>query len=599
MDDEDLSLPRLVLRGASHGAALGLLVGGLEALPLGVLVTMPLGLTGLLPLVALAAISFGLLGFVVSFVVGWPIHLLLRRVVVSRALSLQLAVTALLLVGYLFGGFAYDEWTGGRAWAAAFLLALPVFLFVTTFLLSGRLYRMAEFGQKAPVGFWPVALGGMLLLQVAGVGLSLSRDTGGRGALPDDPRFVVIAVDGLRADLGSAQTPHIDRLVTEGAVFTQVISPTPDPAGAVAAVLTGLPPTTHRVLDGDDHLLRASALLSATLSDEGYAVGGFVSDRRLGAWRGFGYGFQTYDDAVSATLPGLSRQRVAGDVGRLLGLFPDTRSAPATVDAFLGWLDAHQDLPFFALVHLQEPVAPFEPHGLPGFEANGTPSDPLLDHAARMASGRTSFDAGEVRILRRMYQEEVALVDQQVGRILQAIDAHGIADNTVVVLIGTSGQHLGEHGVWHHAGLRDETVHVPMVLRVPGAGRGSVITAQTRLQDLYPTVLEHAEIGARHEAQAMSVLGFFEGTRKLGLAAPLLGRDADGAWQVGRRTGGMKYIRTLSTGQEQLYDLDADPEEEHDLVGESEDAVQGPRRETDRDARRAAALLGVPLTAVE
>ncbi len=597
--DDDLSLPRLVMRGALHGAALGLLVGGLEALPLGVLVTMQLSIGGLLALVATAAISFGILGFLVAFLVGWPIHLLLRRVVVSRALSLQLATTGLVLVGYLFGGFAVDEWINGRAWAAVFLAALPIFLFATIFLLSGRLYRMGEFGQKAPIGFWPAALGGMVVLQAAGVGLSLSRDTGGRGALQSDPRFVVIAVDGLRADLGSAETPNIDRLVTDGAVFTQVITPTPDPAGAIASLLTGLPPTTHQVLRPDDHLLRARGLLSATLSSEGYAVGGFVSDPAIGAWRGFGHGYQIYDDARFAALPGLSRQRIVGDLGRLLGYFSDPRTGAATVDAFLAWQAAHADLPTFALVQLREPRTPFVAHGLPGYEANGTPDAPLVDHAARIRERRTSYDATEVRTLRRLYREEVAYVDLQVGRILEGIEATGHADNTVVVLVGTGGQHLGEHGLWDTSGLRDEVVHVPLVLKVPGVGRGGVVTSQTRLLDVFPTVLEHAEIEPRHEAQALSVLGFFDGSRKVGLAAPLAGQDEEGRWLAGRRTGGMKYIRTLSTGDELLFDIDEDPEEDHDLASEGAEAILGPRRETDRDARRLAALLGVTLVSVD
>lgn len=595
---DDLSLPNLVLRGALHSAALGLLIGGLEALPLGALVTLPPSLIQISLLTVVAALAFSVLGFVVAFLIGWPIHFVLRNVVVSRGLSLQVALTTLLLVGYLFGGFAWDELNGGRAWAAAVLLAMPVFLGVTIFLLAGRLYRMAEFGQRPPVGIWPVAGLGALAMMGLGIGLSMSRDLGGQDGLDSDPRMVVVVVDGLRADLGSAETPNLDRLVSEGAVFTQAVSPTPDPAGAVASLMTGLPPTTHRILRDSDRMIRAKALMASTLADSEYATAGFVSSPDLGAWRGFDYGFHVYDDARASWLPGASRERVLGDVGRLLGLYEGRRPAERTVDAFLSWLDG-RETPFFALVHLSEPLAPFEPHGLPGFEANGTPDAPILDHAARIEAGSLSFDATETRSLRRLYKEEVAVVDAQVGRILDGLTAKGLDDRAVVVVVGSVGHHLGEHGIWHADGLRDETIHVPLIIKIPGKGTGQVVSQQVRMEDLYPTLLEHAQVEPRHQAQGLSLLGFFDGSRKRGLMARMIGRDADGSWVAGARSGTGKVIRNLGTGDVEAFDLEGDPEEAHDVWAEAADALSAEADASERMARTLAVLLGVPLVVDE
>lgn len=561
---EDSSLPRLVLRGAVHGAALGLLIGGLEALPLGVLVTAPLGFVGIALLCIVAAVSFSVAGFAVAFVVGWPVHWLLQRVVVSRGLALQLALTGLILIGYLFGGFALDELNGGRPAAAGFLAGLPVFLFVAIFLLSGRLYRMSEMGQRPVVGFWPVAVGGAIALMAVGIGLNQSRDTGGRGALPSDPRVVVIAVDGLRADMGGADVPRLEALASSGWTFSDAITPMPSPAPAIAAVLTGLPPAQNQVLRQGDRLPRAKGLLSRTFAEEGYAAGGFVSDTRLGDRWGFGYGFQVYDALQDAPVAGLDRERLWGDLGGALGLFGARRSASSTVDRAVDWMESHAELPFFALIHMSDPH----------FDA--TPADGI-----------------EERELARAYRTRVAEVDRQVGRVLDAVDRHGLTDNTVIVVTGTSGVSLGEGGAWGSRGLTDASVHVPLIVRVPGVAEGEILEAQVRLQDLFPTLLDHAEITARHQPEALPLQGLADGSRERGLAAVLTARTPDGAWWVGVRSGGRKYGRRLDTGEEFLFDLDDDPDELRDIAGDRPQALAEERAKVQSQVRRVGSLLEI------
>ncbi|MFK7931241.1 MAG: sulfatase [Myxococcota bacterium] len=560
---QDSSLPRLVMRGAVHGAALGLLVGGLESLPLAVLVTAPLGAVGVLLLCAVAAVSFAVAGALVSFVVGWPVHFLLQRVVVSRGLALQLALTGLILVGYLFGGFAYEEWSDGRTGAALFLAALPLFLFFSIFLLSSRLYRMEELDQKPPIGFWPAAVAGAALLIAGGLGLSLTRDTGGRGALESDPRFVVIAVDGLRHDFGGADTPNLDRLAASGVVFKDAITPTPSPGPAVASLLTGLPPLRHKLLLDHHTLVRAKGLLSLTLSEAGYAVGGFVSDPRLADAQGFGYGFQTYDATQPTWVAGIERERIWSDLGRVFGWFRSSRPASRTVDAFLGWMTDHAEVPFFALVHLSDPQ----------FEAS--PADEM-----------------EERALVRAYRERVSHVDEQVGRIVNALTAEGLKKNTVVMVVGTSGVSLGTEGQFGARALTDDTVHVPLIVSFPDGVDPGVIYSQVRIYDVFPTVLEHAEVEPRHQAEALSLQGLIDGSRKRGLAAVLFSSHG-GRPMVGLRSADMKYVREVGPDQEWLFDLREDPDELNSLNDAQPDTLVEFRARVKPELLRARALLHV------
>lgn len=596
MDDTRIHI--LVLFGALRCGGMGLLVGSIEALTLAVTLKLPVGIVGYLTLAGVAVGSFGLFGLLIGAVLGVPVHLALRRVVVSRGLAVQLAVTTAVLFATLFSGFALEEWFDGRAWVAVFLAVFPLFLMAVVFLLAGRLFRLREMGQRSPLPFLPTALVAALCVVGAGTALQASKDSGGSGALDSDPRVLVVVVDSLRADLGGAPAPAFDRLATLGAMFSDAVTPSPETAPAVASLFTGLPPLRHEVLRDGDRLRRVRALLAATFEDEGYATGGFVSDPALSHELGFDFGFRVYDDDVGAPIPGVERLRLGGLAVAALGLADGSRSGDVTTSRFLGWLDDHADVPFFAVVHLHEPREPFVPHGLPGFAANGTPTQPLLDHRGRL--GETDFSETDQRVLRRLYQEEVATVDRNLGRMIASIEAHDLMDKTVVVVVGTGGELLGEHGgAFTHRGLFDPTVKVPLLLHVPGAEGDVVVSPQVRIHDLYSTLLLHAELEPRHQAEAIPLLDYLSGKRSKPLWTPVVGKDVNGTWVVGARNNGIKYIRTLDTGHERLFDVDEDPDEARDQALAMPDTLRDARGLVASDAVRLGKAVGVPVAPVD
>jgi len=164
------------------------------------------------------------------------------------------------------------------------------------------------------------------------------------------------------------------------------------------------------------------------------------------------------------------------------------------------------------------------------------------------------------------YYASVTYMDAQVGRILDAVDRLGIADNTHIVFISDHGWLLGEHGSWQKPSLFEPACRVPLIIRSPGYEKsaGKKVTALTEFVDIYPTFAEFAGLG---DAVPEAVQG-----RSL---VPLL-RDPSGReWRskpaysvMGNKRAVQRSIRTeryrysrYTTGEEELYDHDNDPEE--------------------------------------
>jgi arylsulfatase A-like enzyme len=144
-----------------------------------------------------------------------------------------------------------------------------------------------------------------------------------------------------------------------------------------------------------------------------------------------------------------------------------------------------------------------------------------------------------------LYDGEVAYLDRQVGRLLGFLEARGMMENTLVVLIADHGENLGEHGILdRHIGLLDTTLHVPLMIRWPGASReGRRINGLVQTIDVFPTLL--AAAGLKPPASDGVDLRELTGEKKSGRRAVF----AEHAGKLGLmvRTPGNEYM--LSQGQ--------------------------------------------------
>jgi arylsulfatase A-like enzyme/Flp pilus assembly protein TadD len=379
------------------------------------------------------------------------------------------------------------------------------------------------------------------------------------------PNVILITLDTVRADrmgfLGSKRglTPNLDTLARQSAVFTRAYSQVPLTAPSHATILTGTYPQFNQVADFQIPLARELPYAPEILRAHGYHtaafVGAIILDPTARFAPGFDRGFDTYDAGFRAWHSGEDRYHTT-----------ERRGAEVMAHA-LAWLNQHPRGPFFMWIHLYDPHHPYEP------------PEP---YKSKYASAP--------------YDGEIAYTDSAVGKFLSQLRARGLYDNSVIAVMADHGEALGDHGEdTHGIFLYDETIHVPLVIKLPGtasAGKVSKGTVSTgkriedpvELVDVLPTILQAVKIPVPPEVQGESLLGMLTMKPKPAsaasaeaIAATSPGRPAYAETDYPHRAYGWSSLRSLRTGKylyikaprQELYDQLADPKAEHDLSSAS------------------------------
>jgi tetratricopeptide (TPR) repeat protein len=276
-----------------------------------------------------------------------------------------------------------------------------------------------------------------------------------------DASMVLISIDTLRADhlpvygYATGATPSIDRLAREGVVFEDVYSHCPLTLPSHASMLTGLLPVHHGVRDNIGFQLDAGhSTLATRFHAAGWRTGAAVSAYVLRGATGIGQGFELYDDAIE----------VKGGTESIGSL---QRDGAAAVDALSRWIAGLGRARFFAFLHLYEPHSPYAPP--PRYQGKGLP-----------------------------YDGEISYADELAGRLLEALRSAGLYDRAIVALTSDHGEGLNDHGEAEHGiFVYREAVHVPLVLRLPGAARaGTRVAGSAGHVDLAATLLDLAGVAA-------------------------------------------------------------------------------------------------------
>jgi iduronate 2-sulfatase len=111
------------------------------------------------------------------------------------------------------------------------------------------------------------------------------------------------------------------------------------------------------------------------------------------------------------------------------------------------------------------------------------------------------------RQARQAYYASISFMDAQVGRVIESLDRHGLAENTVIVFTSDHGYHMGEHGLWQKMSLFEESARVPMLIVAPGAGSaGGVVSAPVSQVDLFPTLAELCGVTPPTNLQGQSLV---------------------------------------------------------------------------------------------
>lgn len=253
-----------------------------------------------------------------------------------------------------------------------------------------------------------------------------------------------------------------------------------------------------------------------------------------------------------------------------------------TAVRFLGSYDRPE--PFFLKVSFIRPHSPYDPPNrcFKMYQDAALPEAEVGDWAGRYAPRSSASNdlwhgklpAGEIRTSRQAYYGSVTFVDEQIGRILETLEQRKLLDETLILFISDHGDMLGDQNLWRKSYGYEQSAHIPMLMRPPsgmGLGPGGqAITNPVEIRDVLPTFLDAAGASIPESIEGKSLLRLIktkgEGWRPYIDLEHNICYGAENHWN-GLTDGRWKYLYLAMDGEEQLFHLESDPHELHDLAG--------------------------------
>jgi arylsulfatase A-like enzyme len=359
------------------------------------------------------------------------------------------------------------------------------------------------------------------------------------------PNVLLIILDATRVDHCSCYnpalptTPALDELAEDGLTFQAAFACAPWTLPAMSAILTGLYPAQNDV-EAKRLLAPTDQTLASRLKAQGYATFAISKNNWFGSEFGLTQGFdvfhklwqllQTKTDLTEVSLaqayPGqnlvisAARSALHGNwlknavnlVSRRVKALRDSDyGARRTLRPVQQWISA-QSGPWFALVHYLEAHLEYKPpiQWAQRFTDDWPQAQTLLAadqvrRCYRHITGIERLTPEELQVWRQLYAAEVAYQDQAMGQLLRWLKQTGRYDDTLVIVVADHGESLGEHGLLNHLyGVYDPLIHVPLVMRGPGIGRGGQVSGLVQTNDIFGTVL--SAVGAPLPDHARSLL---------------------------------------------------------------------------------------------
>ena len=356
-----------------------------------------------------------------------------------------------------------------------------------------------------------------------------------------------IAVDDLRPELKSygtneMLTPNIDRLATKGVKFNNAFCQYPVCNPSRASFMTGLRPDELGIVSNDialRHKWPDIVTLPQLFRNNGYFTAGIGKLFHAGVEENNKKVFFRDDASFDHfyTARGIVPLIGKDGVGRRLGdgtvrwatWLAAEGGDEAQMDGLVAAeavkvLEKHHDKPFFISVGFHKPhdpfVAPkeyFEHYPLEDIQLANDPEDrtPLLEYAIPDMYNFPSFTDKDRREFKRAYQACTTFTDTQIGKLFKVMDRLKLWDNTIVIMIGDHGYHLGEHGWWNKVTVFDLGARAPMMMWVPGEREmGQATNSVVELLDLYPTLIDYCELEAPHALSGASLRTVLEAPAK-------------------------------------------------------------------------------------
>ncbi|MDE2079075.1 MAG: sulfatase [Patescibacteria group bacterium] len=402
---------------------------------------------------------------------------------------------------------------------------------------------------------------------------------------------IIVGMDAMRADhihaLGYPleTTPNLDALIAHSYTFTNAISASNWTVPGFMSIFTGVFPSIHKVVNKYVTYTPTSQILSnlqqlspnidtlaQSMKANGYATGGFTGDAGVNHVFGDGAGFDVYTDNITF-----------GDLAN-----SDTHAT--------AWLDSLQKgQKFFMFYHgydmhgmnyLPPAERIFVPKNYTG-PYDGSPAEEAKLREQQLLPGGIHLTPQDVAFWTGLYDSKVHEADAEFGNFLNQLKARGLLKNTIIVILADHGEEIYDHGgIDHGQSLYDELIHVPLIVSIPNAPGGVQISGQVTTMDIGKAILNL--VGATPNAAFASqtagrpnLVTYLEDPSKPGYTVYVETDYRDYTHERSIRTpDGWTYILTLESGKEELYNLNTDPTEHTNLIGNPVDQTEAEKLRT-------------------
>jgi iduronate 2-sulfatase len=480
----------------------------------------------------------------------------------------------------------------------------------------------------------------LLVLALASL-IACSCDVAEKSATTARPNVLFICVDDLKPLLGCygderVKSPNIDRLAARGMLFERAYCNQAVCAPSRNALLTGLRSTTLGIYDLGTNFREAvpdAVTLPQMFKRNGYrteAMGkifhvGHGNHEDPASWsvphwqakvvayagpQGSGTNGLTREEALFSNVSGkqvaeLPRGAPYENLDVPDDVYPDGQIANEAIRR-LQATKTNSEVPFFLAIGFVKPHLPFcapkkywELYDRAAFKTapRQTPPEGAPAYAPQFGGELRQYkdipEKGALaedlqRTLIHGYHAAVSYMDAQLGRVLDELDRLGLARNTIIVLWGDHGWHLGDHGMWCKHTNYEEATHIPLLVIVPGVTKaGSRTSALVESVDIYPTLCEVAGIPVSAVSQKLDGRSFASTLRNPAAATkdaifhsyprsprekgPIIGRAV--------RTARHRLVEWKKPGAHddtadlELYDYETDPGESKNLAATQSEIV--------------------------
>lgn len=429
------------------------------------------------------------------------------------------------------------------------------------------------------------------------------------------PNILFIIDDQHRSDfLGASgadwiKTPNLDKLAKEGARFSNAYCALPSCTPARTSILTGLKPWNHGMLGYMDTISQYyNQTMPQFFSEMGHqtiVVGknhfgpprnsnGYLTSKLEEGWYssrkdGFDCDYQSWfdreapDKDMNATGLGYTDHR-----GIPFKYEDKLHATHWTAERAIEFLQQSEDeAPWFLKLSFQRPHPPFDPpkRWFDYYMSVDIPKPKVGDWAKEKYKGKFStlkktpsassgiFPDDDIKTSRAAYAASISFVDEQLGRVIDELKKTGQYENTFILFVSDHGDMMGDQYMWRKCRAYEPSSNVPMIIRWPqmhgfNFGRGQVRDELIELRDIFPTFADACSFTIPKPIDGKSMLNILKEKkdwRKTLCLEHSKVYEPDNAW-VAITDARHKYIFFTLTGEEQLFDLEKDPDELTNIV---------------------------------